>query len=809
MLNDLSFSLRQLRRSPVFSLLSVLTLALGIGANTAIFSVINDLLLRDLPYRNPDRLVMVWEQNLQRGDGLNKSSLADFLDWRRQSKLFDELASFTDRTYTLTGTGTAEDVKVTAVSANFFSLLGADALLGRVFSSEDERDGSPPVTLLSYNYWKVKFGGDPAVIGRTIIFNDTPVTVIGVLPESFRFYVKEGARHDGPAAVWDLRKLSHNTSHGLQRNSRSESVIGSLKPGVTLAQARTEMETISAGLADQFPESNKGWSVNLVPLHRQITGEIRPALLAIFGAVGLILLIACANVASLQLVRTTVRQREITMRTVLGASRARIVRLLLAENLLLAVAAATTGLLFARWGIAALHALMPSNLAPVEQVGLDPRVLGFSVAVALASGVLFGLVPAFATASPRLSEAMNSTAHGMNPARGRRLRASFVVAQVALTSMVLIGAGLLTRSFSSLLSTDLGFNTRNLLTARIALPYVNYDDPTKVQAFYRQAIERVRALPGVRSVSGNVFAPFSGPGDTTPLTLPGLPKAATAEQPVADMRIVAPDYFSTLGIPLLQGRDFTAQEQQEARGVVIINETLARKYFPGRSPVGQRLLVSISGQSGSEIVGVVGDTRQERLDQPARAMVYCPHSELPFPIMTLLVRTETAPLALAPAVQRAVAELDPNLPVSNLNTMDSLVAATFVRARFTTLLFSLFGALALFLATIGIYGVVSYTVAQQTREIGIRMALGADSRLIVTDVLHYGAILVAVGAMLGLLGAFGLARFLSSQLYGISALDPITFGAVPLALLLVALCACWLPARRAARVDPLVALRSE
>lgn len=806
MSKDFKNAARSLVKSPGFTLAAALTLALGIGANTAIFSVINDVLLRDLPYAEPERLVMLWEHNTRRDRPMNVVSPANFQDWRDASKSFEAMGAFFDRSFTLTGSGDPVEVRATAVTANMFEMLGAQADLGRVFSAEDEKPESPLKVVLSHEYWRDHFGSDPGVVGRTLTLSGNPANVIGVLPRGFGFYVKEASFNRTPPSVWVQARFD---AASRVRRGRFMAALGKLKPGVSVDAARAELKTIASGLETQYVDFNKDWTVNVVPLRQQLTGEIRPVLLIVFGAVALTLFIACANVANLQLVRASGRAREFTVRAALGASRARLVGFLLAESLMLAVLGGVLGLAVGQGGLQVLQGLMPPDLLPGERIGLDLRVLGFTLGVSVVTGLLFGLIPAFVSSNPHLSEALKEGSRGVTSARGKWIRQGFVTAQVALAMVVLIGAGLLVRSFDRLVSADIGFDGRNLLTARVSLPAASYNDSAKVQNFYRELIPRVKALPGVLAVSGNVFAPFAGPGSATSFDVVGR-EAPSGQQPVTDVRIVAPDYFATLGIPIRQGRDFMAEEHTQPRRVVIINEALARRHFPGRSPIGEKLAINMSDPVvPSEVVGVVGDIRHQSLDSPGREMVYWPHSELPIPSMTLLIRTTQSPLQMMPSLQREVWALDGNLPVAEPRTMEQLMAGTVVRSRFATLLFGLFASLALILSALGIYAVVSYKVALETRDIGVRMAIGANRGQVLRGILQDGGRIAATGVAAGVLGAIGLSRLLASQLYEVSSTDPATFVSVPVMLLLVSTLACLPPALRAAGVDPMAALRDE
>lgn len=804
--NEIKTALRSLRKSPGYTLAAALTLALGIGANTAIFSVINDVLLRDLPYAEPERLVMVWEKYAKRNREMNVVSPANFLDWRDQSHSFTGLAGFYDRQFTLTGEGNPVEVMAAGATPNLFTLLGAQPQLGRLLSEEDEKPEAALSVVLTHRFWRKRFGGDPSVVGRKITLSGTPANVIGVLPEEFGFYVKEASFNSSPADVWVQARFDASSR---VRRGRYMAVLGRLKPGVTLDQARAEMTTIASGLEKQYQDFNKDWTVNLVPLRQQFTGDIRPALLIVFGAVALILLIACANVANLQLVRASARAREFTVRAALGASRGRLIKTLLIENLMLALLGGAFGLALGRFGLASLQALMPKDLLPADYIGLDGRVFGFAIGLSLLTGLLFGLIPALSASRPHLTEALKEGSRGTTSAAGTRLRQAFVTAQIAVALMVLIGAGLLVRSFDRLVSTNPGFDARHLLTAKVVLPRSSYSDEARIQRFYEDLLSRMKAQPGVIAASGSVFGPFAGPGAATDFQIVGR-EVPVGDAPVADVRSVAADYFSTMKIPVLRGRAFSPEEQKEKRDVVIINETLARKHFAGRDPIGEKIIIDMRDpNTPSRVVGVVGDIRHSRLDQPAREMVYWPHSELPLPLMSLAIRTEGDPHVLAPALQREIWALDPGLPAPEARTMEELMAGTVVRARFTTVLFGLFAALAMILAILGIYGVVSYRVALETRDIGIRMALGANGLQVLRKILGDGGRLAAAGVALGVMGALGVTRVLESQLYEITATDPVTFAGMAFGLMLVALSASWLPARRAAAVDPIEALREE
>jgi len=805
---DLRYGLRVLLRAPGFSAAAAIALALGIGANSAIFSVVQAVLLTAPPYRDPDRLVMVWEHNRPRAKQSNVVSPANFLDWREQSSAFSAMAALYDSLTHLTGAGDPEELPFQGVSANLFSTLGVQAELGRSFSAADGQAESEPVVVLSHELWQRRFGSDPALIGRSVTLSGKSRTVIGVLPPGFHLFVKEMSLTGKPPQLW--MPIAFEPEDRIRRG-RYLRAIARLAPGVSLEQAQSQMDTIARRLERQYPDFNTGWGVRVVPLASQLTGEIRPALLVLLGAVGFVLLIACANVANLLLARAATRSREIAIRRAIGAGRGRIVRQLLTESTLLAVVGGALGLLLAQWGLQSLLALTPADLLGVHQVDLDWVVLGFTLALSLLTGLLFGSAPAWALSRPSLVDPLKDGGRGA-PRGAQRMepRSLLVIAEAALTLVLLVGAGLMIRTVWQLQSVDPGFQADNLLTARILLPSSKYGEEQQRIAFFRQLVERAEALPGVRAAGAVNFLPLAGPGSATSIVVEDHPAPPAGEEPVADVRVITPGYFRTMGIPLLHGRNFSARETTEMSHVVLINQTMARQLWPGKDPLGRRVTIHMKDENvPSAIIGVVGDIRHDGLDVPVRSMVYWPHPELATSWMTLVIRTGSDPLSLAPSVQRAVLELDRELPIADVRTMAQLLAHSLARVRFATLLLVLFALVALALAAVGIYGVMSYAVAVRTREIGIRMALGARAADVLRLILGRAVILVGVGLGLGLVAALALTRLMESLLYGVSATDPVTFLSIPLLLMAVALIACYVPARRAARVDPMIALRCE
>jgi putative ABC transport system permease protein len=814
LLQDLRYALRMLRNNPGFAAVAILTLALGIGANTAIFSVIDSVLLRPLPYQDPAGLVMVWENNSQHPNPHNTVSPPDFLDWQSRNSAFAEMAAIFDQHANLTGNGLPQEVVLQDVSANFFSVLGVNPILGPGFTSENGRAGHDKVVIISYGFWKERFGSDTEIIGKTLVLNGHPLAVVGVAPQNFTWFIKDGSFTGAKPEMWSPFVFPASFSNR-KDIGRFLSVVARLKPGVTVAQARSQMNAIAARIAEEYPDFNGYWGANVVPVHDQISGELRPALLILFGAVAFVLLIACANVSSLLLARASAREREIAVRTAMGASPWRIASQLLTESVLLAIIGGAIGVALAIWGTDLLLAVSPRNLLDLRSIPIDWRVLTFAAGATLIAGLLFGFLPSYISAHSGISEALKEGGRGSSAGKARRFaRSAFVVGQICLALVLLAGSGLLIRSFIRLVGVDPGFDASHLLTFKVSLPSSKYKTDPVVLAFFQQLLARISRLPGVRSASMDSFPPFTGLGSATGVHILSQPERSLMDLPVAAVRVVGADYFPTMQIPLRAGRLFNNQELTGERHVVLINQAFADQYLHGVNPLGQKAVIYMksleeSQNTPSEIIGVVGDVRQMGLDTPAEPTVYWPHPELVMSGMTILVRTANDPLTLVSAVRNELQQMDPEQPMAAIATMDELLSGSLSRSRFTMLVLGVFAALALVLASVGIYGVIAYSVTQRTQEFGIRIALGASRRDVLRLVLGQGTRLTLLGIGLGIVAALVVTRLMATLLYGISATDPVTFTAVALLLALVALAACYIPARRATRVDPIVALRYE
>jgi putative ABC transport system permease protein len=799
---DLLFGLRVLRRNPVFSLVAVVTLAFGIGANTALFGITNAVVFRPLPFAEPERLQTLWECSAKSEESRVIVSPANYLDWREQTRSFEEMGAYTEDFYNLSEDASRpERVAGANVTPSLFRALGVRPLLGRTFLPEDEGREARSVVLLSYGLWQRRFGGDPNVVGKTVKLNGPPYTVVGVLPPDFII---------SPRRYEVYRAMSFDDSQKVSRRARYLTVIARLRPGVTAEQARAEMNAVGARLAAQYPDENGGRSATSYPLDRTITWNTRTALLTLLGAVGLVLLIACANVANLLLGQAAGRRKEMAVRAALGAGRLRLVRQMLTESLTLSLAGGLAGLLLAKWGVRLLVSLSPAGIPRAEEAGLDLRVLGFALLVSTLTGLVFGLVPALQASKVELTDALKSSARSAAGGRRSLARGALVAAEVALSLVLLVGAGLLVKSFVRLTEVELGFDPAHVVAADISLPY-RYNTPEKRTEFYRQLLKRVEALPGVSSASVSQSVPLSGEEHGAQFMVVGRePAPDGSDRHGSIFHRVSEGYFKTLGVRLLKGRNLNERDTAGAPAVALVNETLARKVFPGEDPLGKQIvLTGDAPPRPREIVGVVSDTRYVTPDSEPYSEIYVSYLTEPWPHMSLAVRATGDPGSLVGGMREALSAVDKDVPLANVKEMEEYVHDSFGPQRFSALLLTAFAVAALGLAALGVYGVISNTVARRTHEIGIRIALGARGGDVVRLVVGQGMRPVLLGLLAGLAGAFALTRVLESLLYGVSAFDPSVFAGVSLLLAATALAACYLPARRATRVDPTHALRHE
>ena len=806
---DIRYGFRMLWKSPGFTLITVLALALGIGANTAIFSVVNTVLLRPLPYPNADRIVFMGEWSQQ----VPEMSVAypNFLDWREQAQTMEQLGAFRGANYILTGVGEPERLDGRQVSAGFFNVLGVTPATGRNFSPDEDKPGATPVAMISHGFWQRRLGGDASVINRQLLLNGESFTVIGVLPQTFEW--------QSPVDVWVPIGLRADQANMTERgNHPGIYVLGLLKPNVTVEQARTEIKSIAARLAEQYPESNGGNSAVVDSLQSRAVEDIRPALLILLAAVGLVLLIACANVANLLLARAASRSKEIAIRTALGAGRSRIIRQLLTESLLLSVMGGALGLLFAMWGIDALLAVIPDNVPRllVMGIGLDARVLAFTLGISMLTGLLFGLAPALQASKSNLNESLKDGGRsGSAGASRQRVRNLLVVSEVALSLLLLVSAGLLIKSFMRLQETELGFDPENVLTLRVPLPEARYKENALVENFWDELLRRVRALPGVESAGLTRGLPMNG-GIESNVMVEGQETTNPKDATVAVNLYAEPGYFRTMNIKLLRGRFLSDRDTKDAPLAVMVDEMFVARFFPNADPLGKRLRIGGDRAPLRNIVGVFKHIKHYGPDEEGRVEIYTPYKQVSQESFAaanrslwLAVKTTGDPTSLAPLIRNEVLQIDKDQPISNVETMENIVAATVAPQKFATWLLGIFAGSAMLLAAIGIYGVMAYSVPQRTHEIGIRMALGAAQGDVLRMVVVQGMKLALLGVGIGIIGAVALTRLMSSLLYGVSATDPLTYGGVSLLLAGVAFLACLIPARRATRVDPMIALRYE
>ncbi len=819
MLNDIRYGLRQLIKHPGFTIIAVLTLALGIGANTAIFSVVNAVLLKPLPFPEPDQLIAVGMTDArQKGDtNLNSLSYPDFFDFRDQNRTLASSAVYRDRSFALTSEEGATSLRGLKVSAEFFDVIGIKPALGRAFVRDDEQRGGGPggfTVIISHDFWLKHYGADPNVLGRTITLDSRPYTVTGVMPAGFQFPISTDPIDFYVTIAEDAASPDGSMPTTKQRGNHSLQAVARLRPGVTIAQAQSDLAAIAAALTKQYPDSNTNFGVLTKPLREEMVGDVRTALYILFGAVVCVLLIANANVANLLLARASARGKEIALRAAMGASRARIIRQLLTESVLLSGLGGAFGLLLAQWGTDALVKTVPQNIPRISTIQLDASVLIFTLLVSLATGVIFGLVPAWQASHVDLNTSLKSGSRTGSAGEGKgRVRNALIMAEVALALILLISAGLLIQSFARLGRVQPGVRTERLLTARIGLPEVAYPKNENVIAFYDQFLPRLQSIPGVESASAILPLPLSGSNMTTSFDNLDHP-LPEGQRPAAPVRMIGTDYFKTMGIPVRQGRVFDERDQYTSAPVVIVNERFAQKFFPGENVIGKRIQPGFSaddsGEKIREIVGVVGNVKHLSLKLEDSPEMYLPRTQIPIHVMSIVVRTNVSnPNALTNSIRKELATMDSTIPLTSVRVFDEYISRSLARSRFNTLLLSIFAGTALLLTAIGIYGVLAYSVAQRTSEIGIRIALGAGKSSIFRLIVGQAMTLVGISLVIGLAGAFAATRLLNSLLFGVGASDPVTFLGIVVLVSVVAFIAAWLPARRATRVDPIIALRAE
>jgi putative ABC transport system permease protein len=813
MIQDLRFGARMLLKQPGFTLIAVLTLALGIGANTAIFSLIHTLLIQPLPYRDAGRVLFAMGWDVQRDQMRFQVSAADFQDWRAQCSAFEQAAGYRYWSVNLTGAGEPERVQGYYVTDNLFALLGVEPLLGRVFQPGEDQPGALKVAVLSHGLWSRRFGAERSVIGQTVKLNDESYTIIGVMPPKFEF-----PQLNFKGDLW--APFNHNPSRLRPDPSANFTMVAvaRLRPDRTLAQAQAEMDGVYRRLARAYPETNANIGVRLTPMQEMLTRQTRGPLLALLAAAAFVLLIACANVANLLLARAATRAKEMAVRAALGATALRVTRQMLTESLLLALAGGGLGVLLGHWLLAAIRSVVPEHvrntMPALIEIGINTQVLLFTFAVALLTSLVFGLAPALRLARHELVADLKEGGRSAGSGPRRRAGNVLVVAEVALSALLLVGAGLTLRSLWALFNVNPGFEAGNLLVMDIALPSTRYAQPEQQANFYREALSRLAALPGVEAVGAVNTLPFSTSNSGGRFMIEGQPPTAPGAQPNTDFRIINPDYFRALGMRLARGRSFSAQDKQQGQPVTIVNQAFVRQHFPHEEPIGKRIRFGgpntpIAQSPWLLIVGVVSDVRHWDLMTAARAESYVPLEQSPAAELTLAVRTNGAQAGLAAAVRERLRALDANLPLYNVQTMEQVVARSLFNRRLTTGVMLIFGGVALLLATVGLFGLISYAVSQRTHEFGIRLALGANTQDVLRLVIGQGLKLAGAGLLIGLAGSFALMQVMKTLLFGVSPADPMTFAASALLLLAVSLLACWIPARRAAKVDPLIALRHD
>ncbi|HST20728.1 MAG TPA: ABC transporter permease [Blastocatellia bacterium] len=804
---DIRYGIRALLKNPGFTAIAIITLALGIGANTVIFSVVDSVLLRSLPFKDSDRLVSIWETNsqLSNPDGKNAqaSGIANFTDWNSQNQVFDNMAAYFNWTYNLTGVDEPERLEAAVVTGSFFDVLGVQSSMGRTIIPDDDQSGKDNIVVLSHGFWQRRFGSDTAIIGKAITLNRNSFTIIGVMPPDFKFPGRE-------VELWV--PAGFNSAQKQDRAGKFLKVIGRLKPNVKVEQARAALVTIAGQLEQQYPDTNAGWSVALVPFQENEVSSTRPALLLLFGAVGFVLLIACANVSNLLLAKGAARRKEMAIRSALGASRGRLISQMFTESALLALLGAGAGILLAVWGMDILISLNPGDIPRLADARIDGRVFAFTLMLSILTAFVFGIVPALFASKPDLQEAIKETGQTVTSSSGLKFHNLLIVSEIAVTLVLLVGAGLMIRSFLHLHEVNPRFNTENMLTMRIWLPASRYGSNEQQTAFFQQVIDRIETVPAVRAVGAIQDIPLKANRMGFNFVIEGRAATRSVEEQDAAYRAITPEYFRTMSIPLLNGRGFTRQDDRNAPPVVIINQSMAQQFFSSEDPIGKRIRFGEQDAPWYSIVGIVSDVKHMGLDAQEGAAIYQPYDQKQFSFlrwMTLVMRTDSEPTGLISAVRSQVQAVDKDQPVYDIATLEQLLSTSVAKPRFYTALLGSFALLALVLASVGIYGVMSFSVNRRRREMGIRLALGADRRDIFKLVVARGLLLTLIGVGIGVAAAFALTRVMSSLLFGVTATDPLTFIAIPLILTGVALGACFVPARRAMKVDPMVALRYE
>ena len=801
---DIRYGFRMMRKSPAFTAVALLTLALGIGANTAIFSVVNAIVFRPLPYSAPDRLVGIWTRDLKKPGTQYPVALPIFRDWQQQSQMFTGITAYAFNRFHVSGAEGPDETRGVFATADFFEVMGVRPILGRTLQPADEGEH---VIVLGDALWRRRYNADRNVLGKTIDLNADTFTIIGVMPPSFRFPTPDIELWSSMAPIYTVTGKGSLGDWVNNRSLRGYRIVGRMKDGVSLDQAQAEMNTIAERLARAYPDSEAGTGAILVSLREQMVGAYKSALLVLLGTVGFILLIACLNVANLMMARTTARDREIAIRRAMGASQRRLIRQMLTESILLATLGGAIGLFVAVWGVDVLLRFTPKEIPRLEGVRVDPLALFFTLGISLLTGLFFGLAPAWHARKLSLNESLREGGRGIaGVARVKRVRSLLVISEIALAVVLLIGSGLMLKSFARLTSVDPGFNADRLLTMAVALQFARYQDPVKQVSFFDQALERIRSLPGVIAAGACTSLPPTSIQQGSGFTIEGRPADRSGPPPSALYMPATPGYLEALGVPLVRGRTINAGDTAQAPGAVVINQTLAQRFFPGEDPVGHRMTVDGVLRT---VVGIVGDAKYQGLGTEAGPQVYVPYAQSPFPGMRIIVRTSVEPKSLAGAVRSQIQSIDAEEGPTRIAAMTELISQSVAQPRFNTLLIGLFGTLAFLLAAIGIYGVISYDVAQRTNEIGIRMALGAQRWDVLRLIVRQGFVLTLAGLFAGIAGAFGLTRFLNQLLFDVKPTDPAIYVAVAGLLVLVAVAASLVPARRATKVDPLVALRYE